>query len=76
MFKVCEEMETYEGGFENNKSSEIEFETYKEAAEYYKNRVAAHVKAGHHEVFKMDKAACFAEFEGRYAKASYKIMIV
>ena len=76
MFKVYEMVETYEGGFENNKTVTIECATYEEAVQEFEKRVNTHIEAGHQEIFKNERAADFADFNGgKYAVASYGIII-
>lgn len=78
MFHVYEMVETYDKGFENLfESMSVECETYEEALAVYEESVALHIEAGHEQVFKNEKSACFSLFNGgKYAVASFSILIV
>ena len=77
MFYVHEATETYEGGFENLEGvTSVGFATYEEALEAFEESVAAHIEAGHKQIYKEETAACFALFNGgKYAVASYNIFV-
>ena len=77
MFEVIEIVETYESGYENiAQGANVKCETYEEAREAYEERVKAHVEAGHKEIYKTDKCANYADFNGgNIAVASYMILI-
>lgn len=78
MFHVVESVEIYEGGFENIENmTPVECATYEEALEVYEQRIDAHIKAGRNEMFKTDRHACYADFNGgEYAVASYSLLIL